>query len=200
MKRHFKQNLLVTTFIILVFAIMVISTIIWMTENNQKQAEITTTQIVSDTTTTEVTTTEVETTVVETTTEPEPAYTEDELYCMAAAIYNEAGSNSCSDDTRRLVGYVILNRVNHPSFPNTIRGVLEQKSQYGNFYWTGVKFASRSQNACEQQAVERAYRIAKEVLETEKIPIPSTVVFQASFKQGPTYCYQDDLYFCYLGR
>lgn len=193
MKKICKQNPLVITFIILVFIIMVASTILWMTKNNSKEAETTTTEIV-----TEVITTEVITTVPETTTEPEPGYTEDELFCMAATIYNEAGADYCSDDTRRLVGYVVLNRVNDSRFPNTIRGVLEQKGQYGNFYWTGIKFADRHTNPNEQAAVDRAYRIAKEVLETEDIPIPDTVVFQAGFTQGTSvYRYQDELYFCH---
>lgn len=129
--------------------------------------------------------------------ESEPAYTEDELFYMAATIYNEAGSDSCSDDTRRLVGYVVLNRVNSSRFPNTIKGVLEQKRQYGTFYRTGIKFADRHTLPQEKNAVDRAYRIAKEVLEMEEIPIPSSVVFQAEFRQGSSiYKYQDGIYFC----
>lgn len=129
--------------------------------------------------------------------ELEPTYTEDDLFCMAAAIYNEAGGDMCSDETRLLVGYVILNRVNSPRFPNTIREVLEAKRQYGEFYWTGVKFADRSSKPEEQHAVKRAYEIAKRVL-TEPSPIPKTVVFQAEFKQGTgVYKYQDGIYFCY---
>ena len=130
--------------------------------------------------------------------EPEVTYTEDELFYMAATIYNEAGSDSCSDDTRRLVGYVVLNRVNSSRFPNTIKGVLEQKRQYGTFYRTGIKFADRHTSTGEKNAVDRAYRIAREVLEAEEIPIPSSVVFQAEFKQGSSiYKYQDGIYFCH---
>lgn len=124
-------------------------------------------------------------------------YTDDELFCMAATIYNEAGSNNCSDETRRLVGYVVLNRVKDSRYPNTIRGVLEQKDQYGRFYYTGIKFADRAKSTQEKEAVDRAYRIAAEVLETATIPIPSNVVFQAEFAQGiSTYTYQDGIYFC----
>lgn len=127
-----------------------------------------------------------------------PAYSEEDLYDMAAAIYNEAGADSCSDETRRLVGYVILNRVNDPRYPNTIQGVLKQRSQYGRFYWTGIKFADRASLPQEQHAVQRAYRIAKECLEANTIPIPKTVLFQAEFKQGvKVYSHQDGMYFCY---
>ena len=126
------------------------------------------------------------------------SYTDEELFYLAAAIYNEAGEDACSDDTRRLVGYVILNRVNDSRFPNTIKSVLEQKNQYGRFHWTGIKFADRASLPQEKNAVDRAYIIAKEVLEAKTIPIPSTVVFQAEFEQGISiYSYQDGMYFCH---
>ena len=35
----------------------------------------------------------------------EPAYTEEELEYMAMVIYQEAGSDTCSDETRLAVGY-----------------------------------------------------------------------------------------------
>ena len=129
---------------------------------------------------------------------PAPKYTEDDLFCMAAVIYNEAGGDACSDDTRRMVGYVVLNRVNDARFPDTIREVLEAKGQYGRFSVTGVKFANRSSLPQEQHAVERAYQIAKEVLECDEIPIPSTVVFQSERELGTSlYSYQDKTYFCH---
>lgn len=128
----------------------------------------------------------------------EKSYTSDDLFCMAATIYNEAGGDACSDDTRRLVGYTVLNRVNDSRYPNTIRGVLEQEGQYCRFYTEGVHFNSRCTLPQEQHAVERAYRIAQEVLECVYIPIPSSVVFQANFKQGISiYKHQDGLYFCH---
>lgn len=133
------------------------------------------------------------------TTKPAPNYTEDELFCMAAAIYNEAGGDACSDDTRRLVGYVILNRVNDSRYPDTIRGVLEEKNQYGRFYYTGIEFINRGETYWESYAQDRAYRIAAEVLNSRNnIPIPPTVVFQSEYEQGVAiYKYQDGLYFCY---
>lgn len=129
---------------------------------------------------------------------PEPRFTHDDLLCMAIAIYNEAGGDECSDDTRRMVGYVILNRVNDPRFENSIRDVLEEKGQYGKFDETGVVFDSRCTEPGESQAVARAYRIAEEVLRCEEIPIPETVVFESGERQGVSlYKYQDGLYFCH---
>ena len=125
-------------------------------------------------------------------------YTEDELFCMAAVIYNEAGGDMCSDEHRAMVGYVVLNRVNDPRFPNSIREVLEQRSQYAGM-GDGVKFADRYTKPFEQHAVERAYRVAQEVLENRNnIPIPRNVVFQSEFKQGiGVYKQIGNTYFCY---
>lgn len=179
-------------------AYLVFGTWAWA-KQSEPEPETTETTVVE--TTVEHTTVDIPRTVVETTTQPEPTYTNDELFCMAAAIYNEAGSDSCSDDTRRMVGYVILNRVNDPRYPNTIRGVLLQYKQYGTFYKTGIKFADRASSPSEKHAVDRAYRIAKEVLETENIPIPADVLFQAEFIQGTKiYKHQDEMYFCHAGE
>ena len=48
-------------------------------------------------------------------------------YCLTAAIYYEAASET--DDGMRGVAQTILNRVRHPSFPNTVCGVVFQGSQ-----------------------------------------------------------------------
>src|SRR3546814_12169594 len=42
-------------------------------------------------------------------------------YCLTAALYYEAASES--DDGMRGVAQVVLNRVRHPSFPNSVCGV-----------------------------------------------------------------------------
>ena len=138
------------------------------------------------------------TTTTTTTTAKEELYTEDELFCMAAVIYNEAGSDSCSDTLRRYVGYVVLNRVSDHRFPDSIRGVIEQYGQYCGMEY-GVRFASRHTNAGEAHAVSRAYRIAQELLENRNdVPIPSNVLFQAEFVQGvDVFAQIGNTYFCY---
>ena len=120
-------------------------------------------------------------------------YTEDERELLACAIYCEAGGDACTDETRRMVGEVILNRVADPRFPDTIEGVLTQKSQYGRFHWTGVVWSSRA--AHEPEAVERAYRCAEAVL-TEPRLLPEDVVFQAEFVQGEIVAQAPGYYFC----
>lgn len=121
------------------------------------------------------------------------AYTDEELELLACAIYCEAGGDACTDETRHMVGEVILNRVADPRFPDTIEGVLTQKSQYGRFHWTGVVWPSRA--AHEPEAVERAYRCAEAVL-TEPRLLPEDVVFQAEFVQGEIVAQAPGFYFC----
>ena len=48
-------------------------------------------------------------------------------YCLTAAIYYEAASET--DDGMRGVAQTVINRVRHPSFPNTVCGVVFQGSQ-----------------------------------------------------------------------
>lgn len=134
----------------------------------------------------------------EITTVSAPAYTEQEREILAIIIYQEAGGDMCSDDTRRKVGSVFLNRVNSPLFHDTFEEVATAKSQYGRLYWTGIKWPDRATRSGEAHAVDRAYRIAEELLIGGSI-LPDNVIYQAEFPQGDgTYCYQDDLYFCYL--
>lgn len=127
---------------------------------------------------------------------PDSTYTEVELEMLAIVIYREAGSNACSDETRLMVGTVVMNRIASKRFPNTMHGVLTQKSQYGRMHWTGVVWPKRASNPGEANAVKRAYAIAERILQGERA-LPEDVVFQAEFKQGKeVVAYQDGIYFC----
>ena len=124
-------------------------------------------------------------------------YTEEQLEILAIIIYQEAGGDSYSDDTRRKVGEVFLNRVESSRFPNSFEEVATQYRQYGTLCWTGIKWPDRASNEGEAHAVKRAYNIAEELL-VEGVNMPSTVIWQAEFPQGDgIYSYQDNLYFCY---
>src|SRR3546814_15827062 len=48
-------------------------------------------------------------------------------YCLTAAVYYEAGSET--DAGMRGLAQTVLNRVSHPSFPNSVYGVVFQGSQ-----------------------------------------------------------------------
>lgn len=122
------------------------------------------------------------------------SYTESELEMMALVIYQESGSDSCSDETRIMVGNVVMNRVADSRFPNTIEEVLLQKAQYGRLHWTGLVWPERSSN--EPEAVERAYKCAERVLNGEKL-LPDDCVWQAEFRQGSEVVAESaGFYFC----
>lgn len=124
--------------------------------------------------------------------EPEAELTE----MLACGIYQEAGGDECSDDTRRKVGDVMLNRVRDKRFPYTLEAVLTAPGQYGRFSKTGVVWPERAGNPGEKHAVERAYRIAEELLSGQHSELYGQgYVWQAEFEQGSEGFWQDGIYF-----
>lgn len=133
---------------------------------------------------------------VEAPVEPEQTYSEEELEMLALVIYQEAGGDACSDETRLMVGNVVLNRVADDRFPDTIEEVLLQERQYGRLHWTGLVWPERASQSVEAHAVQRAYDCAERVLNGERL-LPDDVIWQAEFKQGTeVVAQQDGFYFC----
>lgn len=129
-------------------------------------------------------------------TETEPTYTADELEMLAIVIYREAGGDAYSDETRLMVGTVVMNRIQDERYPDTMQEVLTQKSQYGRLHWTGVVWPKRASSPYESHAVERAYTIAERILQGDRA-LPEDVVYQAEFRQGTEVVdHRDGLYFC----
>ena len=129
-------------------------------------------------------------------TEPVISYSEKDLEYLAIAIYQEAGGDNFSDETRLMVGTVIMNRVADPRFPDDLYGVLTQKSQYGLLHWTGMVWASRAKNPGEQHAVKRAYECAEQILMGYR-SFDEDVIWQAEFIQGTeVVAHQEGMYFC----
>ena len=128
---------------------------------------------------------------------PDKTYTDEELEILALIVYQEAGGDKVSDDTRRLVAQVFLNRVNDSRFPDSFYEVATEERQYGRLYWTGIVWPDRASSQAEAHAVERAYKIAQEVLESDEPVCPEGVIFQAEFVQGDIYAEQDGMYFCF---
>lgn len=128
---------------------------------------------------------------------PDKTYTDEELEILALIVYQEAGEDRVSDDTRRLVAQVFLNRVNDSRFPDSFYEVATAERQYGRLYWTGIVWPDRASSQVEEHAVERAYKIAQEVLESDDPICPEDVIFQAEFIQGDIYAEQDGMYFCF---
>lgn len=126
----------------------------------------------------------------------EPPYDPEELEMLAIVIYREAGGDACSDETRLMVGTVVMNRIADPRYPDTMEEVLTQESQYGRMHWTGIVWPERAAYDCEAHAVERAYAIAERILLGERA-LPGDVIYQAEFPQGSeVVAYQDGTYFC----
>ncbi len=120
-------------------------------------------------------------------------YTFEDLMMLSKIIYAEAGSEWLSDEWKMCVGEVVLNRVESPEFPDTIKEVLEQPGQY---------YGSSSDYFNDLLPTERCVRCAIRLLNGERQLSPA-VVFQANFKQGSgthTAVYDKYLgwtYFCY---
>ncbi|MCX7863759.1 MAG: cell wall hydrolase, partial [Novosphingobium sp.] len=82
--------------------------------------------------------------------------------CLAAAIYYEAASES--DAGQRAVAQVVLNRVAHPAYPNSVCGVVYQGSERS----TGCQFSFTCDGSLARKPSplfwNRALTIAREAL------------------------------------
>lgn len=84
------------------------------------------------------------------------------LQCLTMAVYYEAASEA--DSGQRAVAQVVLNRVAHPTYPNTVCGVVFQ----GSARKTGCQFTFTCDGSLARRPAgggwERARRIARESL------------------------------------
>lgn len=130
------------------------------------------------------------------TNETESDISEDDVELLACVIYQEAGSDAVCDDCRRRVADVVLNRVESEYFPNTIYEVLMQPSQYGAYSMTGIVWPERASYETEAHAVERARRIAREVLSGQHSDLYGDgYIWQAGFEQGSQGFWDCGMYF-----
>ena len=97
-------------------------------------------------------------------------YTEEELDLLARLIYSEGGIESY--DTQLKIGSVVMNRVDDPYFPNTIREVIYQKNQFSVTFTKldGVIMIDRP-------ADEEAKKAALEILTYGSVLPPKVQVF-----------------------
>lgn len=164
--------------------------------------------IIIETSATEPTEAPESTEIQEPTTEPIPevtepesyySYTEKELDLLARLIFSEGGGESY--ETKLKIGSVVMNRVEDPKFPDTIREVIYQK---GQFSVTVVKIDGVIM--IDRPADEESYRAAKEVLDYGSV-LPSNVqVFYAVYCREPwvtsraTYEVSDNTVFAHIYR
>jgi spore germination cell wall hydrolase CwlJ-like protein len=84
------------------------------------------------------------------------------LQCLASAVYYEAGNQD--EDGARAVAQVVLNRVRHPAFPNSVCGVVYQ----GSTRPTGCQFTFTCDGSLarepDAEGWRRASRIAEDAL------------------------------------
>ncbi len=92
----------------------------------------------------------------------DPSVRDRALLCLTQAIYYEARSES--EDGQRAVAQVVLNRVRHPAYPNSVCGVVFQ----GSHRSTGCQFSFTCTGVMgpigEPHAWDRARRIAAAAL------------------------------------
>lgn len=106
---------------------------------------------------------------------------------LAHVINGEAGAEWCDEEMRYYVGSVVLNRVAHEEFPNTLEDVIYQEGQYGCV--TDGHF--------DLIPSESSYNVAYDLL-VNGSKLPENVVYQSNAKLGHgVYCKVQNMYFCY---
>jgi spore germination cell wall hydrolase CwlJ-like protein len=84
------------------------------------------------------------------------------LNCLASAVYYEAGNQDA--DGERAVAQVVLNRVRHPAFPNSVCGVVYQ----GSTRSTGCQFTFTCDGSLAREpdsdGWRRAWKVAEDAL------------------------------------
>lgn len=96
--------------------------------------------------------------------------TRDEVYCIARIIHGEA--SVCSDEVKACTAYVVLNRVDAPNYPDTIREVCEQEGQFAGWL-----------RECSSKPTEAEREMAYEIIKAWKNcddryrPIPSDYLY-----------------------
>lgn len=117
---------------------------------------------------------------------------------LACVIYQEAGGDGCCDMCRRRVADVVLNRVKDARFSGTtIEEILTEGNppQWGLYSVTGVVWPEKASYPEESEAVERARRIAIEVLEGNHSDLTEDYIWCAEFPQGRDVIECDGIYF-----
>lgn len=112
-----------------------------------------------------------------------PSYSREDLYILAHVICGEA--QSYPDEEQLYVGSVVLNRIKHPSFPDTLKGVVFQPGQYS---------CTRDGNY-DREPTARNWANAEFLLEKGSM-LPGNVVWQSGGRQGKG-IYIRTRYHCY---
>lgn len=117
--------------------------------------------------------------------EPVGTYSKEDLYYLTGALVGECQGYSWEHQVA--VGSVVLNRVEHEEYPNTVKEVIHDPGQYaciknGMFY---------------REPTQRNENVAEYLLENGS-QIPNNVIYQSTVPQGSGIWRKiDNHYFCY---
>lgn len=135
--------------------------------------EQTTEAIIEETTTADI--------IVEETTETEvaPNYTEEDLMLLAQLIEAEGGIESYQ--CKLYIGSVVLNRVQHSSFPNTLRDVIFQVDKDGIHQFSVTYVREDGTRAIDCIPREESFKAAEYLITYGTQLPPDILVFYASY-------------------
>lgn len=115
-------------------------------------------------------------------------YTQEDVNILAAVMYAENYESGRWE--MMITGSVVLNRVLSRIFPNSIYEVVYQiDDKY-------EQYAKRTKNLIGTQLPEECYELAEILLKYGPVA-PPDVLYQAHFKQGPTFWHWKGEFFCY---
>mgnify|MGYP002764798419 CR=1 FL=1 len=109
--------------------------------------------------------------------EEAPKYTEEELDLLARLLWREMGSSWIPDEEQIKTGSVVLNRMAHPAYPDTLREVIYQPGQYAPAMGGTLETAEPDQRTRDN---------ARRLLEQGSV-LPPDVIYQSGSIQGPVH-------------
>ena len=92
----------------------------------------------------------------------------EEINLLAEVIYHENWHTDKEKRAAYLTGAVVMNRVNSPLWPNTVKAVLHQKGQYST-----VKYFYTKEIPAE------CYDMARDIYKNGTPDVPADVIFQS---------------------
>jgi len=107
------------------------------------------------------------------------------LQCLTTAIYYEAAREP--DDGQRAVAQVILNRVRHPAFPNTVCGVVYQGSEKRGCQFSFACDGALARGAPNRDYWIRAARVANAALSGQVMAAVGLATHYHTFAVTPTW-------------
>lgn len=124
-------------------------------------------------------------------------FSNDDIYYLAQLVYAEAGSSWLTDHHQQMVASVVINRINSPLYPNTLREVIAQPGQYQPYI---------DGSLTHQHPDDRTIRNTRYVIENGPV-CPANVLTQSGYSYVYDGIYEiiydplgilDPTYFCYI--